>query len=272
MIRLGYLREKHFACLNSVITDSYFVPPTLSDSSFSTSFLILRSMKGFRIMCSLESWSATQTSHTNVFSCRTRHMQQWAGIKEVGTQMKEFFFPTRRKTCFVPEVGTFSSHTSHLYSLSSIADLFSAWLSMSLENHSLNSSWESNNVGIMKWSSAHSWETVITLGWQRFSLTHTSSTCTNTSQREHMCRDTCRHTHKHTVAHLSHGVLNGRPSEQQTVSTLELKEYLPTNTTTTYRDRRSNKKSVSLLSLLNTCCTQTSYSFHFKIIKTVKKE
>ena len=37
----------------------------------------------------------------------------------------------------------------------SIADLFSAWFSMSFENHSLNSSWESNRVGIMKWSSAH---------------------------------------------------------------------------------------------------------------------
>lgn len=37
-----------------------------------------------------------------------------------------------------------------------MADLFSAWLSMSLENHSLNSSWESNNVGMMKCSRAHS--------------------------------------------------------------------------------------------------------------------
>lgn len=42
------------------------------------------------------------------------------------------------------------------YSLSSMADLFSAWLSMSLENHSLNSSWESNSVGMMKCSRAHS--------------------------------------------------------------------------------------------------------------------
>lgn len=42
------------------------------------------------------------------------------------------------------------------YLLSSIADLFSAWLSMSLENHSLNSSWESNSVGIMKCSRAQS--------------------------------------------------------------------------------------------------------------------
>lgn len=42
----------------------------------------------------------------------------------------------------------------------SMAVLFSAWFSMSFENHSLNSSCESNNVGIMKWSKAHScqWE------------------------------------------------------------------------------------------------------------------
>lgn len=30
---------------------------TLSDSSFSTSFLILLNMKGFRIMCKRDSWS-----------------------------------------------------------------------------------------------------------------------------------------------------------------------------------------------------------------------
>lgn len=42
----------------------------------------------------------------------------------------------------------------------SMAVLFSAWFSMSFENHSLNSSCESNSVGIMKWSKAHScqWE------------------------------------------------------------------------------------------------------------------
>ena len=34
--------------------------------------------------------------------------------------------------------------------LLSICDLFSAWLSMSFENHSLNSSWSSNKVGMMK--------------------------------------------------------------------------------------------------------------------------
>ena len=38
----------------------------------------------------------------------------------------------------------------------SIADLFSAWFSMSFENHSLNSSWESKRVGMMKCSNAHS--------------------------------------------------------------------------------------------------------------------
>lgn len=38
----------------------------------------------------------------------------------------------------------------------SMADLFSAWFSMSFENHSLNSSWESKRVGMMKCSNAHS--------------------------------------------------------------------------------------------------------------------
>lgn len=58
------------------------------------------------------------------------------------------------------------------YSLSSMADLCSAWLSMSLENHSLNSSWESNSVGMMKCSRAHSWETAITHGLQHFCRVH----------------------------------------------------------------------------------------------------
>ena len=40
--------------------------------------------------------------------------------------------------------------------LSSICDLFSALDSISFENQSLNSSWESNNVGMTKWSNDHS--------------------------------------------------------------------------------------------------------------------
>ena len=40
---------------------------TLSDSSFSTSFLILLSMQGFRIMCKRESWSGAYT-HTHTVS------------------------------------------------------------------------------------------------------------------------------------------------------------------------------------------------------------
>ena len=39
---------------------------------------------------------------------------------------------------------------------SSMPVLFSAWLSMSFENYSLNSSCESNKVGMMKWRSAQS--------------------------------------------------------------------------------------------------------------------
>lgn len=38
-----------------LILEKYFL--TLSDSSFSTSFLILLNMKGFRIMCKRDSWS-----------------------------------------------------------------------------------------------------------------------------------------------------------------------------------------------------------------------
>jgi hypothetical protein len=34
--------------------------------------------------------------------------------------------------------------------------LFSAWLSISFENHSLNSSWESKRVGMIKWRRAQS--------------------------------------------------------------------------------------------------------------------
>jgi hypothetical protein len=43
----------------------------------------------------------------------------------------------------------------NFFLLSSIPVLFSAWLSISFENHSLNSSCESNKVGIMKCSNAH---------------------------------------------------------------------------------------------------------------------
>ena len=53
------------------------------------------------------------------------------------------------------------THTHIGYAIPwSMAVLFSAWFSMSFENHSLNSSCESNSVGIMKWSKAHScqWE------------------------------------------------------------------------------------------------------------------
>lgn len=46
-------------CWDFQHTDGRLRSFTLSESSFSTSFLIRRSMNGFRIMCSLESWSET---------------------------------------------------------------------------------------------------------------------------------------------------------------------------------------------------------------------
>lgn len=102
-------------------------------------------------------------------------------------------------------------------SLSSMADLFSAWLSMSLENHSLNSSWESNSVGMMKCSRAHSWETVTTSSSATRSSSHRRTTFPE------------RETHAQTRTHLSHGVLDGRPREKQSVSTLELQQDFPPN-------------------------------------------
>lgn len=134
-----------------------------------------------------------------------RSYVSWAG-KEVGGGT----WTSSREEHYSPSVVEF-------YSLSSMADLFSAWLSMSLENHSLNSSWESNSVGMMKCSRAHSWETVITYSRQQFCLDLMNT---------HAPVST--HTHTHT-AHLSHCVLDGRPSEQQSVSTLELQKDFPPN-------------------------------------------
>lgn len=53
------------SCLDFQHTDRRLHSFTLSESSFSTSFLIRRSMKGFRIMCSLESWSETRSAISN---------------------------------------------------------------------------------------------------------------------------------------------------------------------------------------------------------------
>lgn len=54
--------EINAVLLNNVQRLSGTLSSTLSESSFSTSFLILRSMKGFRIMCSLESWSEKRST------------------------------------------------------------------------------------------------------------------------------------------------------------------------------------------------------------------
>lgn len=65
----------------------------------------------------------------------------------------------------------------------------------------------------MKCSRAHSWETAITHGLQHLCRAHAltrarAGTCTR-------------------ATHLGHGVLNGRPREQQPVPTLKLKQDFP---------------------------------------------
>lgn len=55
----GAFAVRNEARLDFQHTDRRLRSFTLSESSFSTSFLIRRSMNGFRIMCSLESWSET---------------------------------------------------------------------------------------------------------------------------------------------------------------------------------------------------------------------
>ena len=62
------------------------------------------------------------------------------------------------KPCHINSI--FSQYTNIVYILnllSSIPDCFSAWLSMSLENHSVNSSCESNIVGMIKCNKAQSY-------------------------------------------------------------------------------------------------------------------
>lgn len=60
--KVVFLVENGGSCLDFRHADRRLHSFTLSESSFSTSFLIRRSMKGFRIMCSLESWSETQSA------------------------------------------------------------------------------------------------------------------------------------------------------------------------------------------------------------------
>lgn len=55
----GAFAVENEARLDFQHTDRRLHSFTLSESSFSTSFLMRRSMKGFRIICSLESWSET---------------------------------------------------------------------------------------------------------------------------------------------------------------------------------------------------------------------
>lgn len=94
----------------------------LSDNSFSTSFLILLNMNGFRIKC-----KRVKCSETRIKITRSVHFKK-----------KKFQWTI-----------------SLVYVLSSILVLFSAWLSISLENHSLNSLCESNIEGIIKCNKAH---------------------------------------------------------------------------------------------------------------------
>lgn len=122
----------------------------------------------------------------SMFSFRMYHMGLWAEIKAQTLANRWRNFSVRMSwRSYVSWAGKDGGKNKleqsaerniipptvvEFYSLSSMADLFSAWLSMSLENHSLNSSWESNSVGMMKCSRAHSWETVITYGRQQFCL------------------------------------------------------------------------------------------------------
>lgn len=55
---------KEFKALNSNINVKFYKRKiaTLSESSFSTSFFTLLNMKGLRIMCSLDNWSAKEMS------------------------------------------------------------------------------------------------------------------------------------------------------------------------------------------------------------------
>lgn len=178
---------------------------TFSESSFSTSRLILLNMKGFKIMWSLESWSKKQMERTekvekdlvNNLNNRstetdgrnrdiwkrilwlpltTRQPRQMVRTEKFEKGNCEYFLQQINRSKLkekrnsrkvsnrsdITMIILFVVH-SEAYEHSvliceipwSIADLFSAWFSMSFENHSLNSSWESNRVGIMKWSSAH---------------------------------------------------------------------------------------------------------------------
>lgn len=56
------MKSRAFLSANGLIIST----STLSESSFSTSFLMRRSMKGLRIMCSLESWSENINAHTQI--------------------------------------------------------------------------------------------------------------------------------------------------------------------------------------------------------------
>ena len=98
------------------------------------------------------SWLANFNSRENYTHCQSAEARHpWQCIMPIEPKVASHLYS---KQIFKTLKEKYQYYQN---SLSSMPDCFSAWLSMSLENHSLNSSWESNNVGIMKWSNAHNW-------------------------------------------------------------------------------------------------------------------
>lgn len=121
--------------------------------------------------------------------------------------------------------------------------LFSAWLSISFENHSLNSSWESKRVGMMKWSKAQS----------------------SSEMKQHIisygmrgCASLC------DCVLTLHTVLDRCTSKQQTISAVETKQNFPSSTCWTLDSlsliQHLEKNNMSMRSLLQ-IITDT-YSYH----------
>ena len=79
------------------------------------------------------------------------HMKSWQLIWNTNIGMKMSWFSLIKNNSFIWNVAL-----CVFFLPWSIADLFSAWFSISFENHSLNSSCESKRVGIIKCSKAHS--------------------------------------------------------------------------------------------------------------------
>jgi len=161
--------------------------------------------------------------------------------------------------------------------LSSMADLFSTEFSMSFENHSLNSSCESNIVGMMKWSNAHNCNGQRIVGrsqlahncafsalglrkyaskrvvWLRYSIqcnNVNSFGFPNTIRVLDSGSPIILHVRSSRQAtapikmpwhpYLSHAVLNRGSSQEKTIPTVETQQSLPSSTKTKARWDNSN--------------------------------